>query len=143
MKAVKIKVISKAENKTLVLFNNIYYLISTAPELKQTLIFISNKNGQVWDWTDVGRGESDKKIIENFSIHLYEHLNSTDSTMKTLEQQVRESIKENGRHNTRTALDQAYQDLFEEFKQAGSIADSIDISNDMLDIKKMLSYLAI
>tara|TARA_R110001606_G_scaffold45770_5_gene118399 strand:- start:3133 stop:3321 length:189 start_codon:yes stop_codon:yes gene_type:complete len=61
----------------------------------------------------------------------------------TLEQKVRNMIKENGRYRTRITLKEEYEKLFKEFKNAGSIADSIDISNDMLEVKKMLSYLEI
>lgn len=67
------EIISQTLNKTLVLFKNKYYLISTSTVRDETLIFVSNKNGQIWDWTDVGAGESAQIIIENFQAHLYKN----------------------------------------------------------------------
>ena len=68
------QVISQTENKAVVLFKDKFYLVSQSSHLGlETLIFNSDSQGNVTDWSDVGgeRKTTLGEVLANFSDYLY------------------------------------------------------------------------
>ena len=72
------KIINKKDNKAVIYYNNEFYVVSEANNQftgfqLETLIFKSNPDGSVIDYTDVGgaKGLTLNEVLDNIDEYLY------------------------------------------------------------------------